>query len=202
MTRLQIALIRLDADLRAVGARWALVGGFAVMLRVESRSTRDLDIVLAVSGDREAESVVRSLRMRGYRDHPAGGMMERKDGRLSTVRLISPPLEEDAGAEIDLLIACAGVEAEVAAAAEVLEVLPDVFIPVARPGHLLALKVLAGRPKDLEDARTLLREMDAKELALARESVVLMERRGFVEDPERNLLADLGRLLNELKQGF
>jgi hypothetical protein len=192
----------LDADLRAIGARWALVGGFAVMLRVESRSTRDLDIVLAVSGDREAENVVRSLRIRGYRDHPSGGMMERKDGRLSTVRLISPPLEEDVGAEIDLLIGCAGVEAEVAAAAEVLEVLPDVFIPVARPGHLLALKILAGRPKDQEDARTLLREMDAKDLALARESVVLMERRGFVEDPERNLLADLGRLLDELKQGF
>jgi hypothetical protein len=71
VTRLQKALIRLDSDLRALGVQWALVGGFAVMLRVESRSTRDLDIVLAVTDDRQTDTAVLGLRMRGYRDHPA-----------------------------------------------------------------------------------------------------------------------------------
>lgn len=67
LERLTKALIRLDADLRAVGARWALAGGFAVILRAESRSTRDLDVALAVSEEREAEGIVRFLRWEGHR---------------------------------------------------------------------------------------------------------------------------------------
>jgi len=198
VTRLQKALIRLDADLRAVGARWALVGGFAVILRAESRSTRDLDVVLAVSGEREAENIVRSLRLRGYRDHPKGGMIEGKDGRLATVRLVSPSLEEDGtGSEVDLLIACTGVEAEVVAAATPIELLPGVVIPVARAGHLVALKVLAGRLKDVEHLQVLIRGMGTDDLRIARETVDLIERRGFNDKPERDLLVELGKLLEE-----
>jgi hypothetical protein len=201
VTRLQKALIRLDADLQAIGARWALVGGFAVMLRAEARSTRDLDVVLAVSGDREAENLVRSLRLRGYSDHPTGGMMERKDGRLATVRLVSPILEEDdeAGAEIDLLIACAGVEPEICAMSTQVEVLPRYFIPVARPGHLVALKILAGRLKDHQDVLVLLRQMDSEELRLAQETLVLIEKRGFQDDPDRSLLSELGKFVDQSK---
>ena len=197
LERLTQALIRLDADLRAVGARWALVGGFAVILRAESRSTRDLDVALAVSSEREAESIVLSLRMRGYQDHPKGAMIEREDGRLGTVRLISPPLDEGIGSEIDLLIACAGVEAEVVASATLIEVLPGVIIPVARSGHLVALKVLAGRLKDVEHIQVLIREMSADDIRIARETVDLIERRGFNDKPERDLLVELSKLLEE-----
>jgi len=198
VTRLEKALIRLNADLQAIGARWALVGGFAVILRAESRSTRDLDVVLAVSGEREAEVLVRSLHMRGYRDHPKGGMIEGKDGRLATVRLVSPPLEEDeVGSEIDLLIACTGVEAEVVTAATPMEIWPGVVIPVARIGHLIALKVLAGRMKDVEHIQVLIREMSVEDLRIAQETVELIERRGFQENPERNLLVELGKLLDQ-----
>ncbi len=127
-------------------------------------------------------------------------MIERKDGRLSTVRLVSPPLDEDnIGSEIDLLINCAGVEREVAAAATPMELIPGVVIPVARSGHLVALKVLAGRLKDLEHIQVLIRAMGADDLQIARETVDLIERRGFKEDPKRNLLAELGKLLEEAR---
>lgn len=199
MTRLQKALIRLDTDLRAGGFRYALVGGFAITLRAEPRTTRDLDVVLVVSGDQEAERVALVLRMRGYTDHPKGAAIERSDGRLATIRLISPPVDEEgAGVQIDLLVACAGIEPEVVAASQLLEVMPQVFIPVARSGHLVAMKVLAARPQDLEDIRMLLREMGEADLELAQESLVLIERRGFLEDSTRSLLAELGRLLDQL----
>ena len=202
MTRLQKALIRLDTDLRALGLRWALVGGFAVMLRVEARSTRDLDIVLAVTGDRQIDDAVRGLRMRGYKDHPTKPMLFRKDGRLFGVRLVSPPLDadDDTLAIVDVLTGCSGIEREVVEAAEIREALPKFFIPVARPGHLVALKVLAGRPQDLEDVRVLLRGMGDVDLRLARESLVLIERRGFLEDSTRSLQAELGRLLDQLDE--
>ena len=199
MTRLQKALIRLDADLRAGGFRYALVGGFAVTLRAEPRTTRDLDVVLVVSGDREAERVSLVLRMRGYQDHPKGAAIERSDGRLATIRLISPPVEEDgAGVQVDLLVACVGIEPEVVAVSQLLEVMPQVYIPVARSGHLVAMKVLAARPQDLEDVRMLLREMGDTDLQLARESLVLIERRGFLEDSTRSLQVELERLLDQL----
>ena len=44
------ALIRLDADLRAIRARWALVGGLAVSARAEPRTTRDIDVAIALAG--------------------------------------------------------------------------------------------------------------------------------------------------------
>ena len=199
MTRLQKALIRLDTDLRAGGFRYALVGGFAITLRAEPRTTRDLDVVLVVSGDREAEKVALVLRMRGYTDHPKGAAIERPDGRLATIRLISPPIDEDgAGVQVDLLVACVGIESEVVAASQLLEVMPQVYIPVARSGHLVAMKVLAARPQDLEDVRMLLREMGDADLELTRESLLLIERRGFLEDSTRSLLAELGRLLDQL----
>jgi len=191
--RLQEALIRLDVDLRAAGLRWALVGGFAVSLRAEPRTTRDLDVVLAVSGDREAEKAALSLRLRGYRDHPTGATIDGEDGRLSTIRLISP-LEnvDDAGIPVDLLVASSGVETEIVTAADLVDVGTRLFVPVARSGHLLALKVLAGRVKDQVDAQALLRDITPAELQLARETLELIETRGFQRG--KNLLEELARI--------
>lgn len=201
LTRLQKAVIRLDSDLRALRLRWALVGGFAVMLRAESRSTRDLDIVLATLGDREADDAVRGLRFRGYRDHPTQPMLLRKNGEIFGIRLVSPLLDNDDEEQetiVDVLLGCSGVEAEIIAAAELLEVLPNIFIPVARRAHLIALKVLAARPQDLEDVRDLLRESDVAEIQTARQTLQLIEERGFNEGKE--LLIELGRLMDSLDE--
>jgi hypothetical protein len=89
---------------------------------------------------------------------------------------------------VDVLTGCSGVEREIVAAAEIREALPKVFIPVARPGHLVALKVLAGRPQDQEDVRILLREIDPRALQSARQTLMLIEERGFNE--EKDLLAE------------
>jgi hypothetical protein len=56
-------------------------------------------------------------------------------------------------------------------------------IPVARIGHLMALKVLARddrrRPQDLDDLRALLRESTAADLTDAREALCAIEERGY-----------------------
>jgi hypothetical protein len=182
VTRLEQALVRLVSDLQAGKFRWALVGGFAVTLRSEPRSTRDIDVALAVAGEQEASAAALHLRLRGYRDHPEGAVIEHKDGRLATVRFISPPVQGGSGSAIDLLITSSGVEQEVVAGADLLEVLPQLWIPVARSGHLLALKVLAGRPKDLIDIHSLLRDIDLAELRLAWDTLALIEQRGFHRD--------------------
>ena len=58
------------------------------------------------------------------------------------------------------------VREEIAAVAEPLEVVSGLEVPVARVGHLLALKILAARearPQDVGDARQLLRVASAEE---------------------------------------
>lgn len=46
------------ADLDAIGARWAVIGGLAVAFRAEPQFTNDVDVAVAVADDREAEDIV------------------------------------------------------------------------------------------------------------------------------------------------
>jgi hypothetical protein len=177
--------------------RWALVGGLAVSVRAEPRTTLDIDLVLAMSGDDSAEALVRALRSRGYWDNPLGALLEQKElRRLEGVRLVAPVTDptilDQGGIPVDLLFASSGVENEIATAAEQLEILPGVVVPVARSGHLLALKVLAGRPRDLEDCRTLLNHSSLEDFELARQALDLISRRDF--DRGKDLLVELEKM--------
>lgn len=173
------------------GVRIALVGGIAVSTRTEPRFTRDLDLAVAVRDDVEAEALVRGMLARGFR---IGAVIEQDAAaRLATVRLVAPT-QADGGVVVDLLFASSGIEPEIAHAAEVLEVFNGVEAPVARTGHLIALKVLARddlrRPQDAVDLRGLLLVATPEELALARASVRQIAERGFARG--RNLVGDRG----------
>jgi hypothetical protein len=136
------------ADLEAIGARWAVIGGLAVAFRAEPRFTKDVDLAVAVADDQEAEAIVNRLQVRGY----ALASLVEQDyvNRLATARLVRP-LAGASSAFIDLLFANSGIEDEIVRRADLLEVLPDVLMPVASAGHLIALKALAGRHQDLTD---------------------------------------------------
>jgi hypothetical protein len=190
--RLEQALVRLSGDLRALGLRWALVGGLAVSIRAEPRTTQDLDISVAVSGDREAERITLDLKLRGYQPHEVQPFLENADGRLSTTRLLAPEGSDVVG--VDLLFASSGVEEEVVAAAELREVVRGIYLPIATIGHLIALKVLAGRNKDKTDVQSLLQRASLEELQRARETLELIDRRGFHRG--KDLQAELARMLS------
>ncbi|HVS00280.1 MAG TPA: nucleotidyl transferase AbiEii/AbiGii toxin family protein [Thermoanaerobaculia bacterium] len=197
MIRLSEALIRVETDLRAFGVRWALIGGLAVAVRAQPRQTWDVDVVLAFSEEAEVDRVVRNLRGRGYRDHPTEPMLQdRRTKRVIGVRLLVPS-ESQSELIVDLLFASAGVEPEIIAAAELLEVFPGVAVPVVRSGDLLALKVLAGRPKDLMDAEMLLERMSPADLQQTRETLELIDRRGFHQG--KDLQLELTRILGTFR---
>jgi hypothetical protein len=98
---------------------------------------------------------------------------------------------------IDLLFASSGIEPEVVAAAEALELLANFTIPVARTGHLIALKILSrddvARPQDLVDLRALLRSASPTDLAHAREGSALIAARGYHRD--RDLISAFATLV-------
>lgn len=184
-------LIRVATDLQALRVPWALVGGLAVSAWAEPRTTRDVDVAVAVEDDEEGEAMVRSMVARGYRI--ARPLDQGPQGRLWGVRLMVAGRPEHV--LVDLLFASCGIEPEVAAEAEPYEALPGFFVPLARVGHLLAMKVLAldqdnpqARPQDLTDIRELLWVADDDEMRRARGALDLISRRGF--DRGRDLLAD------------
>lgn len=190
MTRLFEALLHVLSDLEDLDQRWALVGGLAVSAWSEPRTTRDIDLVVAVEKDRDAERLVRDLVARGYQ--PLEHLEQEATGRLATVRLVVPR-EEEGGIVVDLLFASSGLETEIVSAAAPVEIAPGVTVPLARLSHLLALKVLAGRFQDLTDLQNLLAQATPADLQHARESLLLIADRGF--NREKDLLAEFSRLI-------
>jgi len=194
VSRLESVLRAAARDLSELGLRWALVGGLAVSARTEPRFTRDVDLVIAVPGDLDAEQAVHALQRRGYR---IDALVEQEAaGRLATARL-APPQEDDAGIVLDVLFASSGIEPEITEAAEELEVFPGLRVRVAGVGHLLALKLLSRddrtRPQDRADLVALLRAATRADVEEARGAVALIQARGFHRD--RDLSRDLERLI-------
>lgn len=196
MTPLEAALRRAVEILRQERLRWAVVGGLAVSARGEPRTTRDVDVAVAVavSGDAEAERVL--FRLQGHDLAVVSTVEQTARKRLATARLRG----SDGALRfvlLDLLFASSGVEEEIVAAAEEIEILPALSVPVARTGHLIALKALARndryRPQDLDDVRSLLRVAASRDLDEARRAVALIEARGFARG--RSLSDELEELL-------
>jgi len=192
VTSLEAALRRITTELAAAHVPFALVGGLAVSVRTEPRFTRDADLAVALATDAEAEALIHSLRAR---DYGIEAVVEQEAvGRLATVRLTRSG--EPGAPVVDLLFASSGIESEVVADAEPIDVLPRLRMGVARTGHLIALKVLSrddvGRPQDLVDLRALLRVASAAEFTRARQSLALIAARGYHRG--RDLTAELNRL--------
>ena len=160
--------------------RFALVGGLAVSTRADPRFTRDVDLVVAVASDRDAEELVRDLGAAGYSvlaivEHEAAE-------RLSTVRLRAPSEGHD-GVVVDLLFASSGIEGDIVDAAEPIEIAAGLALPVASIGHLVALKLLCRdddrRPQDAIDLRALLALASPGDLETTRSAIRRIEQRGF-----------------------
>lgn len=194
LSRLEAILRRAARDLDDLGRRWALVGALAVSARAEPRFTRDIDLVIAVASDDDAERLVRDLQARGYR---VQAIVEQEATlRLATARLM-PADEDETGVVLDTLFASSGIESEIVAGSETLEILPDLRTPVATTGHLIALKILARddrlRPQDRVDLVALVAAATPADIEQARSAIALVTRRGFHRG--KDLVADLEQFL-------
>lgn len=190
MSLLSVASQVLSA-LRQENVKGCIVGGLAVSTRCDPRFTRDVDIAVVVDTDEHAEALIRALATHGLR---VNGLVEQEAvGRMAMARLST----ED-GLSVDLLIASSGIEAEVVASAETLEVVRGVLLPVARIGHLIALKLLSvapGQETDAADLRSLAAVATEDEWNLASKAVMQIQDRGFARGPQ--LDAELLSLRNQ-----
>ncbi|MBM4363339.1 MAG: nucleotidyl transferase AbiEii/AbiGii toxin family protein [Deltaproteobacteria bacterium] len=193
MSSLRAVLVRALDDLQGRSVPHAIIGGLAVSARVEPRMTRDVDVAVAAKSDAEAEQTVFALQGLGYTVHSV--VEQTGTARLATARLL-PPGANAAGVVVDLLFASSGIEPELVAAAEPLEIVRNTVAPVATVGHLIALKLLATsdeRPQDAADLVRLVSVATEREIERAAVAVRTIEERGFARG--RDLRAALRELL-------
>jgi hypothetical protein len=137
----------LAAVLRSRG-RWYVFGAQAVIAYGVPRLSADVDITLELP-PADAERFVRDMEAAGFAlrvDNPAF---------VRTTRVM-PFVHLPTGMPLDVVLAGSGLEDSFLSRARSVDVAGTV-LPIIHPEDLIVAKILAGRPKDLEDAQKLWR---------------------------------------------
>jgi len=141
-------LSRIGASLNKHDIPYMIVGGQAVLLYGEPRLTRDIDITLGVNVDHldDLLAIVKELSFK-----PLPKNIE------SFVRqtMVLPVLDETTGIRIDFIFSFTPYETGAIKRAKKVKIL-DQEVNFASPEDLIIHKIFAGRPRDLEDVRTVL----------------------------------------------
>lgn len=138
----------LSTALRNHGCRWYLFGAQAVTIWGRPRLTTDVDVTVRLDSG-TIEDLMVTLMAAGFR-LPEGVT----DQFVRTTRVL-PLVHVSSGMPLDVVLAGPGLEDEFLARVIAVDI-DDVAVPVISPEDLLITKVLAGRPKDLEDIRGVL----------------------------------------------
>ncbi len=136
-------LAKFSKELEARHCRYALIGGLAASIRGRVRATEDLDLILMCSLD-EALDLVTSLRPTGF-----STLLDNYEEVARSAMLI-PLVDHDSGIQLDLAIGLSGYEKEIVERADPI-MIGDSEIFVATAEDVLVLKILAGRPQDIQD---------------------------------------------------
>ncbi len=131
-----------------IGAPFTFIGGVAVIARGVPRLTVDIDATVRASTI-EVESVFEKLGRHGI----VPRIEQAKD--FARQRQVVLAVHEPTGTKIDLSFAYLDFEEEAIRSSEEVD-FASVRIPVARPEDLVVYKVLAFRPRDIDDVEKLL----------------------------------------------
>lgn len=128
------------------GIPYMLIGGQATLLYGEPRLTRDIDVTLGIGPERWTE-IVELAGASGWR--PLG------DKEFVERTLVLPCLESASGIRIDFIFSHSAYEQQ---AMERVRRVPvgSVQVCFASVEDLIIHKIVAGRPRDLEDVRSIL----------------------------------------------
>lgn len=138
----------LSAALNTQGIRWYLFGAQAVAIWGRPRLTTDVDVTVGLESGSEA--LVALLSGAGFKLSDVFS-----DEFVRSTRVL-PLIHQSSGMPLDVVLAGPGLEEQFLDRAVVVS-LEDFTVPVISPEDLVVTKVLAGREKDVEDIRGVLR---------------------------------------------
>lgn len=158
----------LAAALNAQGIRWYLFGAQAVTIWGRPRLTTDVDVTVRLQSGSTAD-LVAALGAAGFR------LSESFSNDFVRVTRVLPLIHQSTGMPLDVVLAGPGLEEQFLDRA-VAVAIDDIVVPVISPEDLVVTKVLAGRPKDVEDVRgVLLVRAESLDLAYIRRTLAMVE---------------------------
>jgi len=136
-------LSALAAALRKLGVRWFLFGAQAAIVHGAARLTADVDVTVEL-GELSTRTLMSAL-------DDAGFVLRVKDaGDFAERTRVLPARHRRSGIDVDVVLAGPGPE-QLFLERAVRRRIEGILVPVASAEDLVAMKILAGRPKDLED---------------------------------------------------
>lgn len=167
MSALDDVLAAVAAAMQRIGSRWYLFGAQAATLWGRPRLTADVDITAQIRPD-QVDEFLESMKQQGL-------TLRFDDPEFVNRTRVFPFLHQTTGVGVDVVLAGPGLEEEFLDRA-VNVPLEGAMVPVISPEDLVVTKVLAGRPKDIEDVRGVLRERaESLDVERIRETLRLLE---------------------------
>ena len=167
---LQPAALELLTALEPVLARWGrwfVFGAQAVIVYGVPRLSADVDVTLALDPD-TPEPFAQDMQGAGF-------ALRVTDPEFVRRTRVMPFVHSATGMPLDIVLAGSGLEDEFLDRA-IMTGIGTTTVPVIDPTDLLIAKLLAGRPKDIEDARALWRRHgDELDTARVRRTLHLLE---------------------------
>jgi predicted nucleotidyltransferase len=127
---------------------YMIIGGQAVLLYGEPRLTRDIDITLGVNTDRlnELLEIVQELSLKPLPEDIESFVKQ---------TMVLPTLDESTGIRVDFIFSFTPYETDAIKRGRKIEILGQ-EVSFASPEDVIIHKIFAGRPRDLEDVRTII----------------------------------------------
>jgi Nucleotidyltransferase of unknown function (DUF6036) len=141
-------LSRIGETLQRHGLPYMLIGGQAVLLYGEPRLTRDIDITLGVDIDRldGVLAVAQELALRPIpQDLPT----------FVKETMVFPAIDETTGIRVDFIFSFSPYEVQAIQRAKKIIIMGQEVL-FASPEDVIIHKIFVGRPRDLEDVRTII----------------------------------------------
>jgi predicted nucleotidyltransferase len=155
-------LERLASALDRAGIRYMIIGGQAVLVHGEPRLTRDVDVTLAVDTNRLSD-VVAAMTGVGLKPLVDPESFTRKT-------MVLPCADTGSGVRVDLIFSYSPYERQAVERAQSIRI-GGSDVRFASVEDLVIHKVLAGRPRDIEDVVGVMRRNPAADLVYIRSVV-------------------------------
>ena len=141
-------LSKIGASLKKHNIPYMIIGGQAVLLYGEPRLTRDIDITLGVNTEYVDEllKVIRELSLKPIPENIKLFVQQ---------TMVLPALEEITGIRVDFIFSFTTYEIEAIKRARKITIMGQ-EVCFASPEDVIVHKIFAGRPRDIEDVRSII----------------------------------------------
>jgi predicted nucleotidyltransferase len=141
-------LSKIGAVLKKHNIPYMIIGGQAVLLYGEPRLTRDIDITLGVNTEYVDEllKVIRELSLKPIPENIKLFVQQ---------TMVLPALEEITGIRVDFIFSFTTYEIEAIKRARKITIIGQ-EVCFASPEDVIIHKIFAGRPRDIEDVRSII----------------------------------------------